>query len=467
MLRHETSAYGPKRSRRHKLLLICIDGGLLEIVRLLDLFSTTSLGLDLNDSGPRSLATAYPSSTAPSHASILSGLDPVVHGVLGNDYPRRCETFGDAPRTPLSNLYAYSRDTIRSTTIIDDMESAGLKWAGIHFPAAFTRADSSRGSLVLYAPPRVRPLCPEWSETYFGFDLKFRLTDVGPNATCETPAGPLSLALQIDEERGVVCLGRAALVLGANYSAAEATAATLPHPNASVLSSAEPCSVYDANEDVPTPQWITAQAAAAASISDVVLLRYNHCDHAQEALYGGTSGVHTSARRLGSLDRILDTYLIVEDEIRRLVHLTEPESIILLSDHGIARRRYLYRPNVLLADRQSNSRFFGDSNISYLTGNETDERIEAALASCPMPFPVSWRRRTEWGWPTIEVPADVEIAYDGGAVVEEVWGGSHGGKAAEEPTLDGFIRYLGPYQGALPTRVADVRAFVRMLMTQC
>jgi len=67
----------------------------------------------------------YPTSTVPSHATIVTGVDPAVHGIIDN-------TVFD-PIHPGSEGYIWGRD-IKAQTLWQAATVAGLKTASVHWP---------------------------------------------------------------------------------------------------------------------------------------------------------------------------------------------------------------------------------------------------------------------------------------------------------------------------------------------
>lgn len=66
------------------VIVVCVDGGIASLVQSHDLFRVRNSRWKPTDA--MELHTVYPSSTAPAHASMLTGAPPRVHGIVGNRF---------------------------------------------------------------------------------------------------------------------------------------------------------------------------------------------------------------------------------------------------------------------------------------------------------------------------------------------------------------------------------------------
>ena len=72
----------------------------------------------------RGVVGVFPTVTWPSHTTIITGVDPVVHGILGNQRPR---SEGGA--------YYWSVSLLKAPTLLDAAHRAGLKIAANNLQA--------------------------------------------------------------------------------------------------------------------------------------------------------------------------------------------------------------------------------------------------------------------------------------------------------------------------------------------
>ena len=86
--------------------------------------------------------TVFPSVTHPSHATLITGVSPRAHGVLGNEMTNR-ET-----GTSFSATTQTRKDAVHVPTLFDAAHKAGLKTAGFCWPE--TRGDASLNFNILH-----------------------------------------------------------------------------------------------------------------------------------------------------------------------------------------------------------------------------------------------------------------------------------------------------------------------------
>ncbi|MEY4938883.1 MAG: hypothetical protein RIQ93_618 [Verrucomicrobiota bacterium] len=79
------------------------------------------------------METSFPSVTWPTHTSLVTGVHPGRHGVLGNSYFDRAQN----KKIPLLPDPLFDKEEIvKSSTIYDEAHLAGLKTAGVNWPAS-------------------------------------------------------------------------------------------------------------------------------------------------------------------------------------------------------------------------------------------------------------------------------------------------------------------------------------------
>ncbi|MFF9819384.1 alkaline phosphatase family protein [Streptomyces sp. NPDC014006] len=142
-----------------KLVVFCIDGGVPSIVREHDLFAVDQWVQGFQPSPVSALPTVFPSSTAPAHASFLTGRHPDGHGIVGNSFwsTEPVAQIKALSGNPLSSVHPYERSTLTAPSLLDWCEENGLSAAAVQFPHTFTRGEEGTAIpsvYCLYAPSR-------------------------------------------------------------------------------------------------------------------------------------------------------------------------------------------------------------------------------------------------------------------------------------------------------------------------
>lgn len=403
----------PSPSRSPRLVVICVDGATPEMVAAHDLFRIARGG-GASGHPVHRLRSVYPSSTAPAHASMLTGVRPGTHGIVGNRFWVNTPLHAiQASQDPLASLHPYDRASLRVPSLLDRLSAAGLKVASVMFPQTFSQvqvyplADSV---FCLYSPSlasrvplgsadasgaregqfrfeqlgvsagfriTVRGNCRETADVWVaaeGGGCEWLLT-TGHPANIIVRSGPsaLSFALfveDVDDRSVVLRRGTGVLVLAFGNIAAESFVChgEVPH---------SPSITYTANPDhafyeAPNAPWVTSTALRLLDERpDVLLVRYNQVDHAQEHLFGHATLGGREQRALAS-EQILATYQGVEEELARLLAALDPGTpCLIFSDHGIDYVEEHVHVNEAVREVGLDREFLfqGDSNCCFLYGD--------------------------------------------------------------------------------------------------
>jgi hypothetical protein len=392
-----------------RLAVICVDGATPGFTRALGLFKAA-------DGAPAAaIRSVYPSSTAPAHASMLTGTLPAAHGIVANRFWEG-ET-ADVIRTrqaPLAALHPYERSSLRSRSFVDEVLDSGLRVAAIHFPHTFAR--HVRHPLLesvycLYAPAQTwqiacagAPECASsgaetrsFTAELFGEAVQISVCRLAPDRRDRpvlrlsaneseqyASAGqPADMRVEVDSGRVItfdlsvdmvadttatVTQGIAVLVLAAGTRPSREWASGSVCPQPRFAGPPDQCSEF---RESPSVDWITARGLdEIADEPDVLLVRYSQVDHTHERLYWQATRGDTEEREAAQQE-IRDVYRRVADGVRDLIDAVGPDcTVIVLSDHGIDYVDEKIAPNVLLEKLGLASEFIfqGDSNICYLYG---------------------------------------------------------------------------------------------------
>lgn len=483
--------------RAPRLVIVCVDGGQPATVREHGFFDLTRV-LGRPQPGVNAMRTVFPSSTAPAHASLLTGCGPAGHGIVGNRFWSLEPVAGirSAALDPLASLHAYEAASLTAPSVLDDLAAVGVRVIAVHFPHTFARAGEA-GALgpslfCLYAParsavPRPAGSTPASTETlYFRHPVRISLwrrghaglelqlcsaagaSPVVPVGTRPTaievplPVGRLSAAVTVSENGDgsvTVLLGTAGLVMPAGRVAADVLGRLGP------ACSATPS--YDVGWDTafhetPSVSWVrdAALALAAAGQPDVLLVRFNQADHAQENVYWlaarGSGAESDRARAL-----IIGAYAAIDQAVREIAAEFGPDTrYLIFSDHGIDHVDQHIRPNAILAGLGWDDRMIiqGDSNVAYLYAQspprrQERERLAAELALLGVPAWVATHQEVRraglpaghprLGHLVLMCGRHCEFQYSPGPPVVQVQAASHGFGPAG-PAMRGFVRLAGP-----------------------
>ncbi|MFI2077596.1 alkaline phosphatase family protein [Streptomyces triculaminicus] len=503
--------------RHRRLVIICIDGGLPGIIREHDFFNVSRVLPALPGTVVHELRSIYPSSTAPSHASFLTGTHPNGHGIVGNRFWEQ-ESAAEIRRRaddPLSAFHPYEESSLTAPSLLDWFARQGAPAAAVHFPQTFSRnaQHAIPSCYCLYAPARdlVVPLTPDGGRvadglvtlSYLGHEVSLylrldqqtgSLTVGGSNETAVVADGPRPIRLDIpvasgsvsvavscrrlDHSRIQVHLGTAVITMG--FGGLD------PIPGRSGDGPASLHVEYTANphhtfHESPRAEWVeqTALDVLKQHDPDVLFVRFNQADHAQEFLYWhavrGSAGERSQAWQ-----QILDVYARIDACVMRLAEaLGEHAEFLFFSDHGIDYVETHLRPNHVLADLGLADRmvFQGDSNCAYLYADAPlpaaeEQSLGRALRALDpsigvltpaeqgrLKLPVSSPRV---GRLTVTCGQHTEFQYSDTAPRESVASASHG-YLPSDSAMSGFYRSFGhtAAQLAAPSDITGAASVVR------
>ncbi|MEU7297060.1 alkaline phosphatase family protein [Streptomyces exfoliatus] len=507
--------------RRARLIIICVDGGLPGIIREHDFFNLNRAFPTLPGTAVHELRSIYPSSTAPSHASFLTGTYPNGHGIVGNRFWER-EPVAEIRRRaddPLSSFHPYEGSSLTAPSLLDWFGQQGATAAAVHFPQTFSRNTQHAipSCYCLYAPARslLVPLGPTADGvaeglvqlSYLGYEMALYLrVDEQTNAIrvgsrrettvvadsrqparldIPMPSGSVSVGVscrRVDARRIEMRLGTAVITLGFGG---------LDIPDRSGGGPSSLHVEYTANphhtfHESPRAEWVeqTALDVLKQHDPDVLFIRFNQADHAQEFLYWhavrGSSGERSSAWQ-----QILDVYARIDACVMRLAQAVgEHTEFLFFSDHGIDYVETHLRPNHVLADLGLADRmvFQGDSNCAYLYADaplppSEKERLNRALRALDpsiglltpseqdrLKLPVGSPRL---GRLTVTCGPHIEFQYGGATPRENVASASHG-YLPSDSAMSGFFRCFGQTAARLapPNDITGAAAVVRSIWHQ-
>lgn len=483
--------------RRPSLVVLCVDGGKAAWVDEVGLGDFSQLFREKQSSDVYELATVFPSSTAPAHASFLTGLEPEDHGIVGNRFweDESVRAIRSASHNPLLSIHAYENHSMYTSSLLTDLDAAGYSWAAVHFPHTFNISSplGSPSVYCIYAPSRTIVLGKDGSaeaSVFFGEDVEFSFVSVTGPTGCVISVDGEAWYLGADMQRFQFNLRAGPISVGARYRgdlegpdiAIElgTSVLTLATPNFDAFSCKEdgPCSLaaeYHLGEGVnffesPRIEWITSTALRAVEQSgpEVLFVRYNQVDHAQEFLYWylvkGALDQRLKARKL-----LLSIYREIAENIETLAKSFGHETkFLFFSDHGIDWVSKHVNPNVALEilGLDHDAIVQGDSNCSYLyserrIGLEDIRRIEAFVKDHLPEVSVgsigsgsqARSRSKRLGQMTLIAGSNLEFCYEQDGLIREVCSASHGDSPARSE-MSGFFRTYGFDTGG----VASVRA---------
>ncbi|MFE8944815.1 alkaline phosphatase family protein [Streptomyces sp. NPDC007856] len=512
-----------KAGARRKLLIFCVDGGVPGLVAEHDFFALDRRLSAFRSSAVSALPSVYPSSTAPAHASFLTGRHPVGHGIVGNRFfgAETVAEIRERASNPFASVHPYETTSLTCRSLIDRFAERGLSTAAVHFPQTFSRTVGDAGIpsvYCLYAPAADGTAVPgipgeqpgsAVELTYFQrkVALTFSLTEQGGITVAGAPGAPpvplergrtrrlelkldgvgrLSVPLTVhraDRKQVVFSAGTAVLTMafGAMADVVEA-ADTGGGPSSLTVD-------YTANpehrfHESPRAPWVKRVALGALERldPDVLLIRFNQADHAQEFLYWHAMR-GDPAERAQAGEQMLDAYRLIDRQIGEIVATVgDAADYLFFSDHGIDYVDTHIALNTVLAELGWDDRmvFQGDSNIAYLyadTGLSEGERLELTetLAALDSTTEVLTRETADvwklpWGDPRLGELAVTcgphrEFQYGGGAPRQTVRSASHG-YFPTAPSMNGFFRMYARDSAAIsrPRHLVDVAAAIEKLL---
>jgi type I phosphodiesterase/nucleotide pyrophosphatase len=511
---------------RRKVMVICVDGG--KAPMMAQGAYEASGGKAVFSIDPVALTSVYPSSTAPAHASFLTGVAPGSHGILGNRYfaAEPAAQIRSLCKDPLHSIHPYERRSLLHSSLIDRLQGCGRSVAGVHFPHTFDRIgrpDSILSSNCLYAPSRV--VLPSWqpgpgilaatvATEYFSrpttFALRYQtengrvsLTESGKRTQLQagevsavrfTSGGqelwvPVQVVTGPDRPPALV-LGTAAMVMrqrpGSGVSspgeAWSLASATDSHVACSAGPSYELAGGAPFHES-PSIGWVLREAQDFLSARpDMLLVRFNQVDHAQEALYWHAERAQGDDAVLAR-EEIRQAYVSICTAILQLMDLAGSEyDVVLFSDHGIDWVDRQLSPNAVLAELDLSGElvFQGDSNIAYLYGERTPSRqiSEVTKALRSRDSSVRWLNLadltsmgvspaalTRAGLGALTCGLHRKFDYDGTEVSTTVRSASHGYWPAAA-SMNGFFaaRTDRSARQAVPRSICEVAAWIAGLI---
>nr|WP_170176470.1 alkaline phosphatase family protein [Lentzea flaviverrucosa] len=490
-----------------------MDGGVPATIREHGFFAYQRRLRGVPRSGPVPLRSVFPSSTAPAHASFLTGVHPGEHGIIGNRFfgTESAEVIRGLAANPYLSVHPYESSSMTAPSLVDWFAERDARQAAVHFPQTFSRDGNGIPSLYcLYAP--ARQVQVEAAEehavlTYFGHDVHIRVTRpaseqahveiIGPGSSGRAVVGRgaparVDVTLPIGELSVPVSLGDVAgnevrLLVGTAVLVIKSGGIALPSAPGAGPSSLElsyPASTGHDFHESPRAEWVrdTVLHAVDAHRPHVLFARFNQADHAQEFL-------HWHAVRAGSAEsaaartQILDTYSLIDNCIGEIIgHIGADADYVFFSDHGIDYVETHLAPNAVLADLGLADRFVfqGDSNVAYLYGERPPSPAELTAvvrAVCAVDDTIQpmdqdalrahllWTGSPRTGHFAISCGAHREFVYSpGSGATERVRSASHG-YFPSHPAMSGFFNVIGP--GAddvvVPTGLVDTAAVVRRL----
>lgn len=495
---------------RRRVLLVSVDGAQPSVVRRHDLFGAVVPG---SPSSPvAALRVPYPSSTATGHATLLTGATPARHHVVGNRFweDEDVATIRARADDPLAAFLPYERRALRCESLLDAGQRAGLRAAAVHVPQTLDRVSSPEpvpAVFWLYAPAQevAVPLGLEPSRVtvrYLGREVLLTVTRapagvgvaLGRGAVVTlSPGGRAAVQTEVDgttvvvpvEVRDLTGEGcRLRLHVAAVALASGDAARTVIPVAAAVDRPSYRNGLGEEYFDVPRASAVTDATLALvdATDPDVVLVRYNQVDHAQEFL-GWDLLREAGVLARSAQSQVLAAYRETEAEIHRLVRELGPGTeVVLASDHGIDWVDRHVRPNALLRQLGCVDRavFQGDSTCAFLYAAPdaatqvaaSVARHVAALGPGVRVLDQSELRRLglpvgspRLGTIVLGCGPHQEFLYGEGPSREHVQSASHGFDP-ESSAMNAFARLAGPGTTGvpLPGRLDGVRTVIEAVV---
>lgn len=505
-----------------KLVVVCVDGGVPGIVTTWNFFSSHRRLPGVVDSLPAPLRSVFPSSTAPGHASFLTGTEADGHGIVANRFweGESVARIKQLDPNPFKTLHPYESHSLQASSLIDwFVQEKQVRVSAVHFPHTFSHADphvTNSSVFCLYAPARSVhiPLSDLQNDSvplvrdllYFDETIPLNIRKSGGNsdqiavslgsaAKPEVIANGETVQLSVD-----ITVGRLSLPIGYSASRSEAeldigTAVLTLRFGEPGGSECGPTSLersYTANPDInfseaPNARWVCQEILTALEKNepDVLFVRFNQADHAQEFLYWHATQGDGRAAQLAR-EQILDTYQLIDDCLGEIMTAVGPEAdYLLFSDHGIDYVDRRIRPNAVLAQLGLSDRmiFQGDSRVSYLYADAPVpsavlDRIVAELVRIEpsvrrvdarqarnLRIPPAGGKQGRTGQLMMMCDLHHEFVYgELGLASQPVQSASHG-YLPSTPSMYGFIRMFGPNVAniVLPGALSEASGVVKTL----
>lgn len=507
---------------RLRLAVVCVDGATPRLAG--SLFT----GHPLNDRprGPlQPLRSVYPSSTAPAHASMLTGVPPGAHGIVGNRYWEN-ESAAEIRlrQDPLASLHPYCHASLRAPSLLDYFRLAGYRVGAVMFPFTFdldARGGCPDALFCLYAPTEhlVVPLdrAPPgiagpasrgtFSMRALGFDITFEVAldrrrsiatvreRSGGGSWTVSPSHPVDVVTAQDHRRlsfrlmmqpggaDGLRLSRTTAVAVLAFGDAQPLAATsgtavAPHSRLPHYTAGGDLDFYEA----PAAGWVTQAALRILAHADpeVLFVRYNQVDHAQEHLLWHARHGDPAVREQAE-EQVRAAYREVGEQLAVILEALQPEiPLILFSDHGIDDAGTQVLPNVALGRLGMSDTFIfqGDANLAYLygrrplTGLEQARLLSSLEDAAPAVHPISRERLTAMdayavgrsGQLALQSARHVTFDYGEGDLVRGATIGAHGFDPALAE-MDGIFQAFGARPWPPPPRsILELRDLVLSLV---
>nr|WP_238589358.1 alkaline phosphatase family protein [Pseudonocardia sp. HH130629-09] len=437
---------------------------------------------------------------------MVSGTLPSLHGIIGNRFWFGNESVGDIRNVlsnPVSTLHPYRASCRLGDSVADSLRAAGARIAAVHFPSLFDERSEYFSMYSVYSPAQQLSVIIDETVPFTIFDWPYRMsvtagrggftvevtdTDDMPvwdaqirlgsptELLIPTPVGRFAAHVTVtgaSRQEVFIFLGTGTLVLSSDDNLLGPSAAwgsSSPAPS-------YPGGVDDFFCETPSENWVftTARQVIERTEPDVLFVRFNQADHAQEHLFWqavrGAGEAAVTAR-----NKIFSVYDAIEARVQELVaDIGNPNLVVLtLSDHGIDYVEEHLNPNVVVEDLGLAERavFQGDSNIAFLYGPSlTSREVDSILqtTSCATGASrVGSAKLNKIGLPGLSprvgrgallLGAHREFSYGLPGLHRTVRSASHGA-GIEYPTMAAASAITAPFELERPQRITDVRRIV-------
>lgn len=472
------------------MIIICVDGAVPYFVRMFKLFVYSKSPGFLKR--PSALKSVYPSSTAPAHASMMTGAFPESHGIVANRFWENASSnFVSLSRgDPIATIHPYEHVSLTMPSVLSTMLARDLNVAAVQFPHTFSRSwwvDSLKSVYCVYHPSESKAIVrigDRWIVAFreMGCNIEIALEHLGQASSkidySDWRVTPITSGTRVEIKSDWID------VLSYQNSNAVSFSLFIRNLNGSTLSVYRSTAVvamccgsltaedvvrseclphspridYTVNRnhefhESPGVSWITGTALKLLeSDPDVLFVRYPQVDHAQEFLYWlATRG--TAAERRESMEQVETVYQQVHEGIQAILSAAGWSTpSFIFSDHGITQVDRHVHLNQLLreADMDKEFVFQGDSTCAYLYGDRPvlDREVER-LRQIFEAYPVGARiagwdelrnlrafHSARCGQLSVLCEAHTEFQYGPGEAVANVRSASHG-CSPDLPSMDG------------------------------
>lgn len=487
------------------LVVVSVDGGVPDVIEQGGFFDLAPSLQGYHSSPVWRVRSVYPSSTATAHASLLTGVPASGHGIVGNRFweDEPVDSIRTRAGNPVASLHPYESGSLRRRPVTAEWLAQGHDVCAVQFPHTFSRPDRPESSQVaafpstycLYAPARRIEVDAVAAGAPAGYTFTLQYFDqplvgcirMARGRASDTSAAPAMLSVgsvtiplaignswsRVDSSLGdddlsvpvrVVADGRRGPVL--EFGTAVLTFRFGGVPRTLTTGDGGPSSLHTSYgvaaqagiHESPRAEWVarTALAMVDRYAPDVLLVRFNQTDHAQEYLHHAATKQSGKASRMAQAE-LLDTYRDVDKWVKFLAEeLGSGPVFALASDHGIDYVNHHLRPNTVVEDLGLSDCmvFQGDSNCAFLYSDDPLDRkttgrlmtaLEALGHGVRRIVPEEARSLgldlddVRTGRLVITADEHTEFYYDRGEPVEEVASASHGFDP-RSPAMDAFFR---------------------------